>query len=311
MRPVGSRPPPAPVSASPPPPRPPRPPGCPRAHWFRDRGGASRSRPPGPAAGSGGAARAGAHLSGGRGTAGPAWRPSVSRGRWPLLWRARALPVSMATSGRRGGECAAPSAGGSPGQPGLGPEGRPLDTQTNAPRADPPATPGSGAQAPPGRTLPPPCRVLRFPLLLGFCSNGREAGSELDSWRARPPGPGSVPPPPRPTQSVVPKAQREGRAPATSKNSERKAAGRRRGRPAARRRAGLCWGAEGALPELCPPGGGRDGGERGKGWGAPDLPLRVLPQLPGPQSLPKHPPGGPVCWDPTVLPPTRALRDHC
>lgn len=159
MRPVGSRPPPAPVSASPQPPRPPRPPGCPRAHWFRDRGGASRSRPPGPAAGSGGAVRAGAHLPGGRGTAGPAWRPSVPRGRWPLPWRARAWPVSMATSGRRGGECAAPSAGGSPGQRGLGPEGRPLDTQTNAPTADPPATPGSGAQAPPGRTLPPPCRA--------------------------------------------------------------------------------------------------------------------------------------------------------
>lgn len=119
----------------------------------------------------------------------------------------------------------------------------------------------------------------RFPLLLGFYSNGREAGSELDSWRARPPGPGPVPPPPRPTQSVVPKAQREeGRAPATSKNSERNAAGRGRGRPAAGRRAGLCWALEARSRSSALQGAVGTEERGGKGWGAPDLPLRGLPQ---------------------------------
>lgn len=91
-----------------------------------------------------------------------------------------------------------------------------------------------GARSPPlddpthPAARPPP----GVPLLLSFYSNGREAGSELDSGRARPPGlSGSCPAArPRLTPSMVPNAQWvEGRAPNTSKNSGRETAGSGRG----------------------------------------------------------------------------------
>lgn len=69
-------------------------------------------------------------------------------------------PVSMTTLGLPaeaagwGGECAAPSAQGSPEQRALSPEGRPPDTQTDSSTADSPATPSPGT---PAKTPPPPC----------------------------------------------------------------------------------------------------------------------------------------------------------
>lgn len=187
MRPVGSRSPPAPVFASPRP-RPPRPPGCPRAHWFRGLGGASRSRPAGPVASSRVAAGAGSHLPGGLGGGGTCLAPLshasevASAGACPSL---ACFHGNVGAAGRGGAERGVRGplglgqswpAGPRPGRAAPGhADGRP----DGGPACH--ARPRRLGTTSPGRTPPPPCRAPRFPLLLGFYSNGCAAESETDS----------------------------------------------------------------------------------------------------------------------------------
>lgn len=135
---------------------------------------------------------------------------------------------------------------------------------------------------------------------VSIATAGRRDRSRILGGLGYPAQPG---PAPRPSKSVVPKAQRvEGRAPATSKNSVREGAGvGRRGRPAARGRAGLCWAlmaSSGALPSR----GGRDKGEKGEEMGARGVSVRV-PNSSGPAHPPLDPVQGPAPPTSTLLAP--------